>query len=475
MRGANIVKILLVQCPCSYGTETPPLGLAYLSSYMKKHNHDVSVLDLSMDLYMRVDEKDKAFWQSNNGYRWYLKDMYDAMPFLGDTCYEQVTEKILSLNSDIVGFSIQNTSTLFTLEIIKRIKSRAPSKKIVLGGPNCYNVTGNDLDFKIQHDLQEFADIIVVGEGESVLLDFAGRIESGRPLDTCKGIAMRKNGTWIFNGFAEPIMNLDDLPFPDFEAYDMKAYTDRNALPLLTSRGCTMRCVFCTDTYFWRPYRHRSAGNVLEEIVKRRKKYKNNFFGFNDSLINGSHKNLLEMCKLIASKRLDISWGGNCRIDKRLDLDCLGRMKKAGCEYLVIGIESASNRILRLMRKNFTIEDASDFIHRCNKVGIGIVANWIVGFPGETEEEFINTADFIIKHEGLIRKNTFSTLTINQFSYLDRHKEEFGIVLDGAHLGLWRSRDGLNTIELRNSRLDYLTNIEQRIEKDYNIVKQSAR
>lgn len=468
------MKILLVQCPCSYGTETPPLGLAYLSSYLKKHNHDVSVLDLSMDLYARLNERDKAFWESNNGYRWYLKKMYDAMPFLGDACYGQFVEKILSLGSDILGFSIQNTSTLFTLEIIKRIKSKAPSKKIILGGPNCYNVTSNDLDFKIQHDLQEFADIIVVGEGENVLLDLVGRIESGRSLDKCKGIAIRRNEAWVFNGFAEPVMNLDDLPFPDLEAYNIRAYTDRNALPILTSRGCTMRCVFCTDTYFWKPYRHRSAGNIVEEIIKRRKKYKNSFFGFNDSLINGSHKNLLETCKLITSKRLDISWGGNCRIDKRLDLECLKNMKNAGCEYLVIGIESASNRILKLMRKNFTIEEASDFIHRCNKAGIAIVANWIVGFPGETEEDFMATADFVIKQEKLIKKNTFSALTINQFSYLETHKEEFGIILDGTHLGLWRSRDGLNTIELRNSRLDYLINIERRIEKDCNIVKQSA-
>lgn len=468
------MKILLIQCPCSYGVETPPLGLAYLSSYLKKNNHDASILDLSIDLYTQVDEENKVFWESNNGYHWYLKEMYDVIPFLGETCYNRFVEKILSLDSDVLGFSIQNTSSLFTLEIIKRIKSKAPSKKIILGGPNCYSVTGKDIDFRIQHDLQMFADIIVVGEGEKVLLDVISRIKSGRSLDTCKGIAVRRKKTWVFNGPVSPVINLDDLPFPDLDEYNLKAYTDRSALPILTSRGCTMRCVFCTDTYFWRPYRHRSAGNVIEEIKHRYKKYKNRFFGFNDSLINGNHKNLLEICSLISKKRLDISWGGNCRIDERLDLDCLRNIKKAGCEYLVIGIESASNRILRLMRKNFTIEEAESFIHRCSKAGIAIVANWIVGFPGETEEDFMATADFVMKKRGLIKKNTFSTLTINQFSYLEGHREEFDIILDGTHLGLWRSRDGLNTIKLRNSRLNYLIDIERRIEKDCNIVRQSA-
>lgn len=70
------------------------------------------------------------------------------------------------------------------------------------------------------------------------------------------------------------IMNLDDLPFPDFDTYDLTTYTDKNALPILATRGCLMRCVFCTDTNFWRPYRYRSGENVMVEIIQRQKKYK---------------------------------------------------------------------------------------------------------------------------------------------------------------------------------------------------------
>lgn len=466
------MKILLVQCPCSYGVEMPSLGLAYLSSFLKNDNYDVSILDLSIILFKEVLKENKKYWESNNGYCWYLSEIFEGLPFLTEELYDKFVNKILSINNDILGFSVQNTSALFTLEIIKRIKLIDPSKKIILGGPNCYNISTEGSNFKLHHDLQKFADIIVVGEGEQSLLNVLKHLEFGKSLEECDGIAIPKNKKWIYTGFAKPIMNLDDIPFPDIDAYDLKEYTDKNALPILTSRGCVMKCVFCTDTYFWRPYRYRSAENVITEIILRKNKYRNKFFSFNDSLINGSHRSLFDLCNLLINKKINIFWGGNFRIDSRVELGFLQRMKKARCKYLVVGIESGSNRILKLMHKNFTVEEAEWFIYNCNKAGINIIANWIVGFPGEKEEDFMETVSFLKKHKRMIEKNTFTTLTVNPFSYLERHKEEFGITLDGHHLGLWCSIDGLNTIELRNSRLRYLESIEKEENRSYNIVKQ---
>jgi radical SAM superfamily enzyme YgiQ (UPF0313 family) len=466
------MKVLLIQCPCSYGAEMPPLGLAYLASFLKKNNYDVSILDLSILLYEQVDEENKKYWDSNNGYCWYLTDIFRDMPFLSGKIYNKFINKILSTGGDVLGFSVQNTSAIFTLEIIKRIKTKSPSKKIILGGPNCYNITGVDSDFKLQNDLQKFSDFIVVGEGEETSLNLLRCIEDNKPLDECKGIAIPRDGKWHFTGFAKPIMNLDNLPFPAFDIYNLESYTNKKGLPILTSRGCINRCVFCTDSNFWLPYRHRSTENITAEIMRIHQKYKNNFLSFNDSLINGNFRNLWGICDFLIEKKLKISWGGNCRVNKRLDLELLKRMKKAGCQYLNVGIESGSNRILALMRKGFTIEEAASFIYNCSKAGINVVVNWIVGFPGETKEDFTKTVDFIVRHKGLIKRNTFSTLTVNQFSYLARYKKEFGIILDSPHLGLWHSTDGRNTIEFRNSRLQYLEDIERQRNRDYNIVRQ---
>lgn len=468
------MKIALVQCPCSFGCEMPPLGLAYLAAYLKKHDYDVSILDLSILLYGRVSEENKKYWFSSMGYNWYLSDVYNKLPFLSDQLYDEFVSSILSLDSDLLGFSIQNTSVLFTLEVIKRIKAKAPSKKIILGGPNCYNISSDSDGFRLHHDLQDFSDIIVIGEGEGVLLNLVRNLENKIPLDECRGIVVKKKGEWHFTGYAQPVAELDSLPFPDFSLFDMHAYTDKNALPILTSRGCVMKCVFCTDTYFWMPYRWRSADNVIMEMKKNLRNYKNHFFSFNDSLINGNYSSLLDTCNLIIERQMGIAWGGNFRLDKRADLTMLKKMKAAGCQYLILGIESASNKVLKLMRKGFTVEDVEKFLNICSKSGIKIVANWIIGFPGEEDEDFTATAEFIKKYSGLISKNTFSVLAINQFSYLERHKDEFGVILNGDHLGLWCSSDGKNTIEVRSSRLKRIEDMEGQRLKEYSIVRQTS-
>jgi len=469
------MKILLVQCPCAYRVAMPSLGLAYLCSFLKENKYEVRILDLSIILYGHVSKDNRKYWDSNNGYCWYLIDIFKNLPFLTEKVYDEFTDNILSTDSDILGFSVLNTSALFTLEIIKRIKSKKPMQKIILGGPNCYNVSNDDNNFKLPNDLQIYADVVVIGEGEKTLLQVIDQVENKKSLEECKGVAIPKKDKWVFTGFTEPIMNLDELPFPNFDAYDLKLYSDKNTLPILTSRGCPMRCVFCTDTYFWRLYRHRSTENVVAEIRRMQDKYKNRFFFFNDSLINGNFVNFSDLCNMLIKEKIDIFWGGNCRIDKRLDSEFLKKMKISGCKYLIVGVESGSNKILKLMHKGFTIEDAECFIYDCNRAGIDIMANWIVGFPGETDEDFMHTAHFIQKNRNLIKENTFNVLALNQFSYLEKHREEFGIVLDTNHLGLWRSVDGLNNIEVRNSRLRYLENLLEKMNKGYHIVRQIER
>jgi len=466
------MKISLVQAPCSFGVEMPPLGLAYLYSTLVKAGYKTRVIDLSIMVYKGVPSDQKSYWDSNNGYRWYLEDRFYQLPFVSESTYEKCIRKILESDPDVIGFSVQNTSALFTLEIIKRIKSRYPGIRIILGGPNCYNLSGDDCNLVLPYGLQEFADIIVIGEGERTLLNVLSRLEAGESLSSCEGVAIVQDGKWVFKGMAPATMNLDDLPFPDFSIYDLKSYTDRKVFPLQISRGCVMQCVFCTDTKFWSPYRFRSAENVIAEMEAIRQKYRNRAFGFNDSVINGNLPNLLRLCDLMIQRKLNVSWGGNFRVDKRIDKEMLKKIRDAGCRYFIIGIESASNKILGLMRKGFTIEEAEQFIRQCGQVGIEVVANWVVGFPDETEEDFMKTVKFIMRHAGLIKRNTFSTLTINQFSYLAKHKEEFGVILNGYHFGLWRSVDGQNTMEVRNNRLKILEDIERENNKEYSIVRQ---
>lgn len=468
------MKILLTQCPCGFGSEMPSLGLAYLSAFIKEHGHNVAITDLSIELYRRVDAANKKFWDSNNGFQWYLTDAFYKLPFLAENLYEDFCHQILANDADLLGFSIQNTSALFTLELIKRIKVKAPARKIILGGPNCYNISGDDSDFKLNYGLERFADMIVVGEGEQTLLETLERLQSGESLAGCKGIALPVSGKWVFNGSRDLRLDLNELPFPDFDAFNLNLYTAKNMLPLQTSRGCIMRCVFCTDTNFWRPYRFLNAENAFRTICRMKERYSIKSLSINDSLINGNGRNFMNLCDLMIKNKTGLTWGGNCLVQRGLDRSFFGKLKAAGCNHVILGIESGSNKILKLMRKSFTIEDAKNFIMACYREGIEVVANWIVGFPGETEEDFMATADFIRENKKFIKRNTFSMLTVNQFSYLDQHRDEFGVVLDGPHLGLWYTADKKNTIALRSARLKKLEDAENEECRTYRITRQTS-
>jgi radical SAM superfamily enzyme YgiQ (UPF0313 family) len=198
---------------------------------------------------------------------------------------------------------------------------------------------------------------------------------------------------------------------------------------------------------------------VVAEIESIMSKYGGSFIQFNDSLVNGNRKNFLDICSLIVQKKLKITWGGNCRVDNSLGNREFKLIKASGCDYLTIGAESASNRILSAMRKGFTIEDVESFANKARDWGILLDVNWVVGFPGESEDDFSKTCEFVRSRGNLVRRHTFSTLAINQFSYLEKNLDEFGIVLNGHHLGLWQLADGSNTSEIRNSRLEILENI----------------
>lgn len=467
------MKVLLVQCPCGFGNATPPLGLAYLSAFIKKNNHQAEVKDLSIELFCQVYPDSKELWHTNNGYRWYLIESFYKLPFLNEKLYEDFSDQILASDADVLGFSIQSTSALFTLELIRRIKAKAPSRKIILGGSNCYNISGDSSSFRLNYSLEQFADVIVVGEGEQTLLNVLELLGAGNALDNCKGIAVPRNGKWAFNGFPDTKLDLNELPFPDFDAFNLNLYTAKNTLPLQTSRGCVMRCVFCTDTNFWRPYRFTRSENVLKTLLEMKARYDTKIVDLNDSLMNGNSKNLEALCDRIIENKLEIAWGGNCRIDKTMSDSVFKKMKCAGCNYVLLGIESASDKILKLMKKGFDSKDAQNFIAACFRNDIHVTANWIVGFPGETEGDFMATVNFIKKNRLYIKRNTFSALAINQFSYLDEHRDEFGVVLDGPHLGRWYSADGQNTIELRSSRLKRLEENEAEWHRDYLITRQA--
>ena len=181
----------------------------------------------------------------------------------------------------------------------------------------------------------------------------------------------------------------------------------------------------------WPKYRYRSPISVFQEIEYHFKVNKAKAFEFNDLLCNGNLKQLSEICDLIIESGYEFTWVSYAVIRKDMDFELLQKMKKSGCHTLIYGLEHASNKILKKMNKHYTVREAEETIRRTHDAGICCNVNVIVGFPGETEEDFKEIVEFMQRNKNFINEVTnVSSLTLFYESDLDRFKGKYGVLLE---------------------------------------------
>lgn len=461
------MKIVLIQCP-SWTTESPPYALALLIAALKQNGHEVVPFDFNIELYRLCKGitnqnsviNGESWMMDFRGNVWYEEDK--VLDFINAHQFfiEELIDSVINSNAQIIGFSVQSTSKFFSLEIARRIKEKDNTKIIVFGGPLCFkNCYGEDI-----LKFFPFLDLVCFGEAEEALPRLISNIENignGGSLNNLKGFSYRlNNGAIIDGGDNQLIEHLDEVNFADYSNFNPEKYT-KKLLPISTSRGCINKCSFCHESTHWKIYRRRSAENIFAEITYQLKKnpHIENFW-FNDSLINGDIKMLNELCDLLISKKVKIEWGGQGMIRKEMTKDLLQKMKTAGCTIISYGVENGSNKILNLMRKNnYTAELAEEVIQDTFEIGLDVIFNVIVGFPGETESEFKDTIDFVQRCKKYASHIELNTLLLLKGSYLYNNLAEFNIAPTGEDADLqlkWRTNDDLNTYTIRKKRLQTL-------------------
>lgn len=447
------MKIALIQCPV-WGTNDPPLALAQLSACLKNEGYEVHALDLNIELYLNRKENYKDMWAWEQCDFWH--DLSNVAKFFADNqeIISQCVNRILKENPQIICFSVSTSSRLASLELARMIKKEDKDVIVIFGGILFFET------HRIESVLNEaLVDIVIYGEGEITLCELARLIDRGKPLDLCLGISFKSNNK-IFNNPPRPfIKDLDSLPFMDLSGLPFSSYDDAVHIPFLASRGCIQQCVFCSSRVFWPGYRRMSGQRIFEEIAFH--KSKNNKLwcvDFLDLMFNGDIKALSSFCDLVINSDLkgDISWTANVIVRPEMTPQLLRKMKEAGCDHLIYGIESGSQRVLDLMKKRYRIEDADKVIRATHEARIVVTGNFMFGFPVEEEEDFVKTLDFIKRNtkylERVYPSRTFCA--IEEFSYLHSHLEEFGIKPNLPHHLYWESSDGRNMYPERLRRCE---------------------
>lgn len=442
------VDILLVFCP-SCDVVMPPLGVSYLSGYLKSKGLRCFILDINIHLFNTVKIKEREWWTCRYVRYWTEENLFNSLRDLFQSKIDKFVDMIFSVDTKFIGFSVNFLNRLFTIEIIRRIRQRDKSKIIILGGPECFDECRND------RFPDEIVDIYIIGEGEETLFEVIDTYKKGGELKKISGAVIKNDD--VFSDYIprEPIRNLDSLPFPDFEDFHLSLFTFPK-LPLLLSRGCIGQCAFCSDRVMFNYFRCRSAENILSEINYLINNYGIYNFQFNDLTCNGNIEELELFCDLIVKSRLKIKWVSNAISRKEMTYELLVKMKKAGCSAIYYGLESGSNRILKKMGKLFTMEEAEKVLENTHKAGILATVNIIVGFPGETEEDFLETCYFLRKNRSNIYMLGSLGLCLARCgSDMERRPERYEIIVhkDRIKERFWRGRDG-NTFSLREERLN---------------------
>lgn len=250
-------------------------------------------------------------------------------------------------------------------------------------------------------------DYLVMGEGEYVFPDLLDFLNGDKNLPE-KGIACIKEGHLINHGRVEFIEDLDALPFPAYDKIQYDKYTNmiqRVAIDaplelpyarIRTSRGCPVGCSFCqVSQTSGRKFRPRSIENIIRELKWQKEKFGIKSILFNDDNITLDMNRAKALFKAMIDNQLNLSWNATAIAVFRTDEEMIELMKKSGCQYLNIAIESANQRILKdIINKPIDLEYAKQMVKKIRSMGIYVAANFIIGFPGETWDEIRNTIRF---------------------------------------------------------------------------------
>ncbi len=367
---------------------TPPLGLGYLASVLRKEGFKVKIID-------------------------------DAVEKLG---LNKLLNKVK--NALIVGITSTTPTFNAALKYAQKIKNRFPEIFVVLGG---VHVTFMPYD-ALKH---EFVDAVCTGEGEYTLREVAERVERGKTLEGIKGLIYKEDGKIIDNGKREPIQDLDSLPFPAYDLMPLDRYTvlghRMEHFPMISSRGCPFGCRYCSSSLFMgRKFRARSAENVVDEVEWLVNEFKAQYIAFSDDTFTLNRKRVEEICRELINRGIEVEWSCSSRVDT-INRSILEKMKRAGCSAIYYGVESASPAILRYYRKKINLDMVEKAVKLTKEFGIMTICSFIIGSPYETKEDMKATLRFALKLDPDYAQ--FSILTPYPGTEIYEEAKEKGLLL----------------------------------------------
>ncbi|MCX6707346.1 MAG: radical SAM protein [Candidatus Woesearchaeota archaeon] len=366
-----------------------PIGLGYLAASLEKAG-------FSAGLYNAENPKEELkelisgkYAALTSEYEKYSKALKDDSHFV----WKEIRHTIQKFQPDAVCIraATSNINCVQKIADIAKEYSKEFNKNgdnecdIIIGGPHATLAPGEALKY------QNF-DFVVRNEGEVTIVELCRLLEKGKSqvnkknLEKINGLSfkdVKKTIKITHNKQRDFVKDINTLPFParQLSLYP-ELYSKNDWGCIVGGRGCPFNCGFCSANLQWgRMLRLRSVDNVLEEIKLVIEKYGSNEFFFWDDTFTANRQRTMELCRSLLNEKIRISWSCTTRVNV-IDDELLSLMKKAGCNRIDIGVESGSERMLKLINKRINLNQVETAVKQINKHRIMCNAFFMIGFPG---------------------------------------------------------------------------------------------
>lgn len=373
--------------PLTTGIVYMPISLAYLAAALQKVGHAVRVIDA----YAEAPRQHRAEGKF-------------VVYGLSET---EIIQRIPDDVETIFVYAINLTNHLSTAAIVQAVKLGRPNVPVIVV-ENTQAVTAYALAEVANEFYLAGADYVITGESEKSALELVSALKMGdatraRSID---GVGTRESYNPPIAFLSE--QELDELPFPAWDLFPLENYwrlgfahgplSAKRYLPILTSRGCPYPCGFCvvpaTNKQKWRA---RSAKNVVDELEFFGKTLGVTEFHIEDLDPTISDERIRAICAEIMRRNLKVTWkiAAGTKVETLRNEGTIDLMAQAGCRYISISPETGSPRLLKLMRKPFNLEHAVRIVKRMNLAAIRSQSCFVLGYPGETDEDLQMTWDLV--------------------------------------------------------------------------------
>jgi radical SAM superfamily enzyme YgiQ (UPF0313 family) len=336
----------------------PPLSLTYPAATLREAGHHVNIVDgNALDLNT-----------------------------------EDFIQKVNRTNPHIVGFNLSTFTFHESLKIIRELRSKLEVPVFVGGRHVQY--------YPIETIQREEVDYALLGEADYSVVNFINALESKSDLRKVNGLIFKENGKVVKTNPQDESFDLSGLPTPTYDLLPIEKYYDfltkrRNYVPVITSRGCPYKCIYC------------GAGNSLVRFASPNKiiedmhslvKLKVREVRFYDNTFTLDKKRTLELCNLMQKEDFDIEFSISTRVDF-LNKEIIDALAKAKCIRINFGIESANTKILKSLKKGIDLGMVKNIIQYIQKKGISAFGYFIMGSPGETMQTMKQNLDFAMSSQ----------------------------------------------------------------------------